>query len=68
MTPEQFKQTRNNLGLTLLELSEILGVNPRAIRRWEAEPSVKSSRPPNPTACNVLKWLISGELQLKETP
>jgi len=64
MTPSEFKQARNDLGLSLSQLGEILKTDPRSIRRWEADPSLSTSRPPNPIACQVLRWLKSGELKL----
>lgn len=65
MTPAEFKSARNALGLSLSQLARLLGVNARTVRKWEADPSIPSSRPPNPTAVRVLKWLASGELKLR---
>ena len=56
MTPEEFKQTRQELGLSASKLADILGVDPRTVRRWEAN----NQRPPHPTACRVVEWLKSG--------
>lgn len=64
MTPQQFKQARRELGLTLNDLAIILGLTgdkpDRTIRRWEGAPELPSSRPPNPIACRVLQWMLDG--------
>ena len=44
MTPAQFKSGRNALGLTQIQAGRAFGVNPRTIRKWEAEGG-PSSRP-----------------------
>jgi DNA-binding XRE family transcriptional regulator len=44
MTPAQFRSGRNALGLTQIQAGRAFGVNPRTIRKWEAE-GVASSRP-----------------------
>jgi DNA-binding transcriptional regulator YiaG len=64
MTNEEFKQARINLGLSISQLSKILNTNPVTIRRWEASKGVKTSRDPNPIACQVLNWLQSGQLKI----
>ena len=57
MTPQQFKATRKNLGLSQSALANILNVNPRTVRRWEED---DGTRPPNPIACRVLMWMLNG--------
>jgi DNA-binding transcriptional regulator YiaG len=59
MTPTEFKAARNTLGLTLSDTARILNTDPRTIRKWEAEGG-NSARPPNPIACQVLKWMLAG--------
>ena len=44
MTPAQFKSGRNALGLTQVQAGRAFGVDPRTIRKWEAEGGA-SSRP-----------------------
>lgn len=56
-TPQQFKQARNKLGLSAKQLGTILNTDPRTIRRWEDE---SGTRPPNPVACRVMEWLLTG--------
>lgn len=57
MTPQQFSQARRALGLSQSQLGSILNVDPRTIRKWEAE---DGTRPPNPIACRVIEWLEAG--------
>ena len=44
MTPAQFRSGRNALGLTQIQAGRAFGVDPRTIRKWEAEGG-PSSRP-----------------------
>lgn len=60
MTPEEFKRSRNSLGLSASQLGRILGVDPSTVRRWEMPPERSTSRPPHPTACRVMAWLLDG--------
>lgn len=55
MTRQEFKIARYALGLSVVQLGRILDTDPRNIRRWE-----NGSRPPNPTACQVLRWMQAG--------
>lgn len=64
MTPEQFKEARQSLGLSVNQLSKILDTNPVTIRKWETDPRFKTARSPNPIACRVLHWLKNGNLKL----
>jgi DNA-binding transcriptional regulator YiaG len=65
MTPQEFKQARHKLGLSLSGLAKILDTDPRTIRKWEATTGT-NCRNPNPIACQVLRWLASGELNLRD--
>lgn len=64
MTPKQFKEARQSLGFTISKLSSILNVDPRTIRRWEADPFLSTARPPHPTACRAMEWLLDGKLKI----
>jgi DNA-binding XRE family transcriptional regulator len=44
LTPAQFRSGRNALGLTQIQAGRAFGVDPRTIRKWEAEGG-GSSRP-----------------------
>ena len=57
MTPTEFKEKRQSLGLSQRQLGEILNSDPRTVRRWETE---SDPRPVNPIAARVLQWLLSG--------
>ena len=57
MDNREFKSIRHELGLTLSQLSEVLGVDSRTIRKWEGEPGLSTSRPPNPVAARVMGWM-----------
>lgn len=59
MTPDQFKEARQSLGLTLSELAAILNTDPRTIRKWEAVHG-NSARAPNPVAVQVMGWMLGG--------
>lgn len=64
MTPQQFRETRSNLGLSINDLAAILDTNPVTVRRWEMDEGKQTGRPPNPIACQVLRWLQEGKLRL----
>lgn len=57
MTPAQFKQARQSLGLSSAELGRILNTDPRTIRRWESE---GDARPVNPIAARCMIWFLAG--------
>jgi len=57
MTPQEFRNARQSLGLSQSELGRMLGVNPRTVRKWEHD---NGTRPPNPIACRVLLWMLNG--------
>ena len=59
MTPAQFKEARHTLGLSMSQLARILNVDPRTVRKWEAD-GVVSARPPNPIACRSMRWMLDG--------
>lgn len=60
MTPDQFKEARRKLGLTQSQLAAILDTNPSTIRRWEMRDARSTSRPPNPIAARVMRWMLDG--------
>lgn len=63
MTPDptsrDFADLRKRVGLSVSECADLLGVDERTIRRWEADPALVSSRDPHPTALRVLLWIAS---------
>ena len=58
MTPDEFKQTRERIGITKTQLARLLGVSPVTVNRWESYG--KGNRAPNQIACTVLRWLDQG--------
>ena len=60
MTPQEFKEARHTLGLSLSELGHILNTHPRTIRKWEAKPDLNNARNPNPVASQVMRWMLNG--------
>ena len=66
MTAQEFKEARRKLGLSVNQLAAILDTNPVTIRKWETDPGHSTARSPNPIACQVLRWLESGELKLSD--
>ena len=61
MDHNQFRAAREALGLTQVELAEILDVTPRSISHWEADPErVATSRKPDRTSVRVMEWMLGG--------
>lgn len=60
MTPAEFKQARNTLGLSASQLGAILDTDPRTIRKWEADASHSTARSVNPVAAQVMRWMLAG--------
>jgi DNA-binding XRE family transcriptional regulator len=59
MRPAQFKAARVALRYTQAALADHLDVSPSTIRRWEMEPSVKSSRKPNKFAVLIVDDMLA---------
>lgn len=57
MTPAKFKANRLKLGLSQTDLGAILNTASRTIRYWEDD---SDARPPNPIACRVVEWMLTG--------
>lgn len=57
LTPSEFKAARRALGLSPAQLGKILNSAERTVRHWEAE---NGTRPPNPIACQVMRWMLNG--------
>ncbi len=57
-TPEGFKATRENAGLSLNVVSVSIGVDLRTLERWESDRP--DSPAPNPTAARMLVALAKG--------
>lgn len=60
MTPADFKQARQKLGLTQSQLGRILDTAPQTIRKWEAPDTASTARGPNPVACQAMRWMLAG--------
>lgn len=58
MKPAEFKAARVAMGFTQAALATSLQVSPSTIRRWEMEPSVKSSRKPNKFAVMIIESML----------
>ncbi len=58
MTPAELKAARVALGYTQHRLALILGVDASALRRWEMEPHLKSSRKPNKFVVEIVKSMV----------
>ena len=57
MNPDQLKQARRKLRLTVRELAHILNTTERTLRKWETP---LDDRPVNPVAARVVEWLLAG--------
>ena len=57
MQPHEFNKARRELRLSARQLSDILNVHTRTIRKWESD---VDSRPVNPIAARVMRWMLDG--------
>lgn len=65
MTPTEFKQARESLGLSQDQLARVfrMGKNGKnKVRQWEQEYTQDNGKPnsPPPLACLALSWLVAG--------
>lgn len=55
MTPAEVREIRAELGLTQAELGAAIGVDGRAVRRWESEPGKSSAQPIPEAMARILR-------------
>lgn len=60
MTPIEFKEARQSLGLSQSQLGLIINTNPTTIRKWEMPDTRSTARSVNPIAAQVMRWLVDG--------
>ncbi len=60
MTPSDFKAGRNQLGLTQAQCAKVMAVTPQTIRKWETDAGNSTARSVNPTAAQVMRWMLAG--------
>lgn len=54
LTPEQIKEARHKLGLSVKELAEMLETDPLSIRRMEMDQDKSTARKPAPRMARLL--------------
>lgn len=60
MSPQEFKEARQQLGLTQSQLGKIIDTAPQTIRKWEMDESRNTARSVNPVAAKVMRWMLDG--------
>ncbi|HMT45478.1 MAG TPA: helix-turn-helix domain-containing protein [Novosphingobium sp.] len=60
MTPDEFKAARNQLGLSLAQAADILGVNLSTLKKWEMPETASTRNKVNPTAAKAMRWMLAG--------
>jgi hypothetical protein len=60
VTSNEFKAARLSLGLSVVQMADMLGMHPIQIRRMEASPSVASHRKVTPSTLRLLNALLAG--------
>jgi DNA-binding transcriptional regulator YiaG len=60
MTPADFKQARQSLGLSAQAMADILDVNIATVQKWEAPAGAKTARKPDAIAVRALQWMLDG--------
>jgi DNA-binding transcriptional regulator YiaG len=59
-TPEGFRETREDLGLSVAQVARLLQTNERTVKRWESEVGTAEDRLVHPTAALVMDWFLGG--------
>lgn len=60
ISPEEFKRARRELGLSVSQCADMLGVQPLQIRRMEMDPSDGSFRPVMGTTRRLMQAFLDG--------
>ena len=60
MTPEEFREARLRLGLSVAQLADMLGVSHQHARRMTIGPDKGAHRPINPTVTRLLQAYLEG--------
>lgn len=60
MTPDELKEVRRKLGLSVSQLADMLGVSHQHARRMAVDPGKGSHRPINETARRLLQAYLDG--------
>ena len=60
MTHSEFTQARRKLGLSVVQMADMLGMHPIQVRRMEASPKVASHRAVTPTTLRLLTAFLAG--------
>ena len=60
MTPAEFKEARQKLGLTQSQMANVLDSDARAIRAIESDPETSKHRRPAPRMARLIKAYLSG--------
>ncbi len=60
MTPQEVKDAIRDLGLTQVQLAEVLAVSPQTVRRWITPRDRATARQIDPTAARAIGWFLAG--------
>lgn len=60
MTPDEFNEARRQLGLTVTEMADMLGVSHQHVRRFSIAPDKDSHRPVNSTTERLINAYLDG--------
>ena len=55
-SPDDFKESREAMGLSVRDLAYVLGTEERTIRKWEDPNGIG----PNPVAVRAVAWMLEG--------
>lgn len=60
MTPDEIRQARQSLGLSVAQMAAALETDPQTVRRMEYEPSASTHRPPASRMVRLLRAYLDG--------
>ena len=59
MTPAEIRTARHQLGMTVKQFGNALGVQEQTARRWEIDTGKTSNRTPSETAVRLIRVLLA---------
>lgn len=60
MTPDQIKEARQSLGLSVADLAAVIETDPQTVRRMEMDPDANTARRPAARMVRLIRAYLAG--------